>query len=408
MLSTPYNSTTTTDKLGMSRRQFMNESDLADLGDAEILGRCLTVTSVISTTSSFARRFQQAAHQPDLQPFQTIGQGLQGIIFEQVLYYTEKVHLTCKTKYTQQVGRVAAIKKELPGNDTLRSNLKNEFRMHQKVLQAFAQYEYQVNSKVCVPQLFTIVDANDSEYWKDGPDFPPPHQTPGTMIEMERIIPLPKIVRRALISHFHPGIGKGSLDNGELVEEVLNNTPNKHCLVRTYLGRKTGVYTTHRFSLRNFPLHLQSIERLGLDTNMLSSCMGKAFAMMHWGAGINGDDVEFVLGTSALDPPTSGSEEAIDFQQRAINFYLLDFGQCDEMDMAADKASVYQAFKGAMVTGDNQLFIPNCIRTPELFNSFKSAYIYACNIIVQDRGWQDKFNAEEFMAEYEEYAEDFL
>jgi hypothetical protein len=94
-----------------------------------------------------------------------------------------------------------------------------------------------------------------------------------------------------------------------------------------------------------------------LDINFIAMVMGKAFALMHWGAGITADDVEFVLGSHTTNLP---GDEGDNFQQRAIGLYLLDFGQCEHVDLAEDAEDVYQAFKGAMVTGDNQLFIPNC------------------------------------------------
>lgn len=69
---------------------------------------------------------------------------------------------------------------------------------------------------------------------------------------------------------------------------------------------------------------------------------------------------------------------------------------------------VYQAFKGAMVTGDNQCFIPHYSRSPVLFATFRQGYIEAGNIILSDKKLKNKFNIEDFMQEYEEYAEDFL
>ena len=65
-------------------RRYLSSSDLACMPDEEVLGRSLSVKSVISTTSSFARRSQHAASRPDLQKYIQIGAGLQGAVFEQV------------------------------------------------------------------------------------------------------------------------------------------------------------------------------------------------------------------------------------------------------------------------------------------------------------------------------------
>ncbi len=132
--------------------------------------------------------------------------------------------------------------------------------------------------------------------------------------------------------------------------------------------------------------------------------MGKAFAIMHWGAGVNGDDVEFVLGTSTAQD----HDEEAGFQHRSVGFYLLDFGQCDYVDLSKAPEAVYQAFKGTMVTGDNQLFIPHYNKSPKLFAAFREGYIGAGEAILVKKGLETQFSIEDFMKEYEEYAEDFL
>ncbi|KAK0717116.1 hypothetical protein B0T26DRAFT_281468, partial [Lasiosphaeria miniovina] len=195
------------------------------------------------------------------------------------------------------------------------------------------------------------------------------------------------------------------LPDSVLLDSILNDTPNKHCLARTYLGRDNGVFTRAGFSLRNFPLYLKPMQELGLEVIGLASAMGKAFAIMHWGAGVNGDDVEFVLGSSAVEHEVEGG---LDFQHRAIRFYLLDFGQCGLVDFSDDQDVVYQAFKGAMVTGDNQLFIPHYMKSRELYDAFKAGYMDAGQAILEEMGMGNKFSIEDFMKEYEEYAEDFL
>lgn len=130
--------------------------------------------------------------------------------------------------------------------------------------------------------------------------------------------------------------------------------------------------------------------------------MGAAFAIMHWGAAVNGDDVEFVLGTKLA------SQSADMMQQREVGLYLLDFGQCDGVDLTRKPAKVYQAFKGAMVTGDNQLFIPNLIQRPDLYQSFREGYVRAGKSVLQQKGMADRLDVETFLEEYEQYAEDFL
>ncbi|KAK3944283.1 hypothetical protein QBC46DRAFT_374899 [Diplogelasinospora grovesii] len=297
-----------------------------------------------------------------------------------------------------------AMKKEIPGNASLPTSLLHEYSLHRAVVAAFDQYDGAIKSDVRVPRLSDIVHDTDDEFWEQNlHKFPPSYRTRNTMVRMERILPLPKVVRKALIAHFYPQ-DTAPLDSATL-SNILNAAPNKHCLVRTYLGRKNGGFTRQTFSLRNFPLYLEPMQHLGLDVMGLAASMGKAFAIMHWGAGVNGDDVEFVLGTSAVK---GQGDEAFGFQHRAVGFYLLDFGQCDLVDLSDDVDVVYQAFKGAMVTGDNQLFIPHFEKSREMFAAFREGYIGAGQTILEEKKLEKKFNVEDFMREYEEYAEDFL
>lgn len=61
------------------------------------------------------------------------------------------------------------------------------------------------------------------------------------------------------------------------------------------------------FSLRNLPLHLDQMEELGVsldDMKFYAETMAEALAVMHWRAGIDGNDVEFVLA-----PPSHGASD---------------------------------------------------------------------------------------------------
>ena len=134
--------------------------------------------------------------------------------------------------------------------------------------------------------------------------------------------------------------------------------------------------------------------------------MGKAYATLHWAAAVNGDDVEFDPGTSAI--ASEGTYQEADFQHRAVRLYLLDFGQGETVDLTQDPEIVYRASKGATVIGDNQRFISHYLKSPELFATFQKGYTEAGNIILLAKRSEDKFNMEDFMKQYEEYAEEFL
>ena len=384
--------------------QLLQDSQLQNQASTVVLKRCLSTRSVVSTPSSFAQRLQRASSiRPELQVIQEIGVGLQGAVFE-------------------QVGRELVMKKEKPGNEKLRSNLRNEYQLHEQVEAAFREY-HGAAAAVFVPQLSCYIgvddaDADNGDFWTERylSRFPEPHRQRGDIVEMERILPLPKVVRRALISHFY---SSGDHDESReqqrsgLIDQILNKPENKHCLVRPYLGKQDHHHSRNinDFSLRNFLLPLKAITELELDAVQLSSAYGAAYATMNWGACINADDVEFVLGSSATSPQGSSSNPpALPSlqQKRTIKLFLLDFGQCDAVDLTLEPHVVYHAFKGAMMTGDNQWFIPNCIRNRDLFAHFRRAYIETGTEVLARKELADRFDLEEFMDEYEEYAEDFL
>lgn len=369
-------------------RLFLDATELGLMTDSSILQRSLSLKSTISTTSSFSRRFQNARFRPDLQEINQIGSGLQGAVFE-------------------VVGKSLVLKKEYPGNEVRPSNLRHEYIIHCDVSAAFERYQSATHNMVHVPKPHDFISkANNVAFWDEVlPKLPQVYRTRGDVVTMERILPLPKVVRKALITHL---CGREQNLTVPDIEVLLNNPSNKHCLARVYLGKSTGpINSDNSILLRNFPLYLGFMEEIGMDSLTLASEIGKAYAILHWGAAINGDDVEFVLGTSTSDVPRA-LVESPDLQHRAVGLYLLDFGQCETVDLTQDSDAVYQAFKAAMVTGDNQLFIPHYSTSPALFATFKKGYIDAGNIILADKRLHGKFSMADFLQEYEEYAEDFL
>ena len=56
------------------------------------------------------------------------------------------------------------------------------------------------------------------------------------------------------------------------------------------------------FNLRNLGLYSNQLEDLGLDLFVLAKTMRSAVAVTHCGAGIDANDVEFVLGSTKPEP----------------------------------------------------------------------------------------------------------
>jgi len=205
---------------------------------------------------------------------------------------------------------------------------------------------------------------------------------------------------------------------------------SRDCLVQIYLGapRRRGTTITHNPRpytcrtaaaadnderveaglLRDLPMDLPSMRRFGLDYEELAIEMGQAFAIMHWGTGVDGRNVKFVLGTSVVSD-TRGISKG-EWQARKVELWLLDFGDCSMLDLQGDGIKVqdvYLAFWGAMVAGENELSIPH--EHEKVFGVFKEAYLRVANMIIEEksssssRKLSGKFDAKEFLRGFEEY-----
>ena len=139
-------------------------------------------------------------------------------------------------------------------------------------------------------QVFKLIEPWDTEFWRNStPQFPKDYE-PCLSLLSERIPHFPREVREQLIKQFCPPT---------LKDFIRSNPSDEHCLVRLYLGRRRvkpkNESRFQRFSLRNYPLHIDQMEDLDLDIEAYARAMGIALALIHWVAGIDGNDVEFVL-----------------------------------------------------------------------------------------------------------------
>ncbi|KAI1261840.1 hypothetical protein F5Y18DRAFT_419394 [Xylariaceae sp. FL1019] len=292
--------------------------------DANVPAQYLAA-SIVSTSSSFARRSRSVKHLVDTQNYEEIGAGLQGIIYE-------------------RLGSTIVTKKERTTNRG--RPLRDEFDMQQSVSDAFTRCRA-LGSDIRVPQPFDLI-PKQSLSPETLSRMPEDDQQPIDIATMERILPRPKVVRKAIIRKFHPD------------RDVLNSRSNKHALARVYLREKKtppGV-TRANFSLRNFHLTLDIMGELDLNVTHLATAIG-------W--------------TSALQSNN-------DFRRRGIHLYLLDFGQCDTVDMAQDQGDIFQSFKVAM-------------------HAWKMPYLRAYREVIQMEGLL--FDHEQFLDEYEEDLEEF-
>jgi hypothetical protein len=147
----------------------------------------------------------------------------------------------------------------------------------------------------------------DSPWW-DTPLklFPEGYQACNALIT-ERIPPFSKPAREMLIDRFCPP---------HLCEQIKASEPDRDCIVRLYLGRRRLPRPSKRpshfstFSLRNFPLHVDQVEELGLDAKRYARAMAEVLACCYFAAQIDAADVEFVLAPPRARPSLEKPSES--------------------------------------------------------------------------------------------------
>ncbi|CAG8292220.1 unnamed protein product [Penicillium olsonii] len=242
----------------------------------------------------------------------------------------------CGTVWASETG--PAYKRE-DGNPA--RSLTNDFTMHQRVLQSQTFLTNSIPSTqlaIQIPLCHNFIKPEDEEWWFQNHDIFPQGHTPCNMIESQRIPAFEESTRTLLIQKFCPE---------EIKQVIMDSEPDRDCLIRPYLGRRRthspSSQTSSRFrafSLRNYPLHEDQMEELGISTDDIqhyARIMADALAMMHWVARIDASDVEFVLA------PPHHNGHRIENLLGDHAMWLLDFDVCRDMSM--DINGVEQAVK---------------------------------------------------------------
>lgn len=192
--------------------------------------------------------------------------------------------------------------------------------------------EFRVN----IPASITFLSP-ESAHWEEGllAQLPDGFTACEALVN-ERIKPLGHDVRRLLAEKYCIG-------HDPVV--IANDKSNESCLVRPYLGRRRrGYQQRHRpnrlrfFSLRNFPLHLDQIEELGLSVHDYAIAMADTLAFLNWMAGVDAADVEFVLAPTR-DAYEGPSLKGKGFKTSVLgehDLWILDFDCCRRMGVDGD------------------------------------------------------------------------
>lgn len=182
-------------------------------------------------------------------------------------------------------------------------SLRNEFDVQRSVVEQTKAKT--VHIQALIPQCLTYINPQDDEWPSILASLPENYEPCNAMIS-EKIRSVSAASRACLVEQYYPEAAR---------QEILDDPKNKHCLIRIYLGRRRLMSGRPKkfLSLRNFPLHADQAEELGLPYKQYARAMGEALAMLHWRVKTDGADVEFVLGAprwTALGDGNGDDDEA--------------------------------------------------------------------------------------------------
>jgi hypothetical protein len=201
--------------------------------------------------------------------------------------------------------------------------------------------------------------------------------------EGERIGPVCAEIRGALVDMYV---------QPELRGLARSDGDNQDCLVRIYLGARSPPARYHLQCLRNAPLFQDHMKRLGLDTTALAEEMALGLATCHWGACLDGMDVEFVLGAPRL--PTYRDRTDAGMPQPAARMWMLDYDKTalvshhGKTDEELDEARMAERLAVAMHGNDPYYPRPSLDRG--VWDRFAEVYVLASRSILRNTKMSDE------------------
>ncbi|KAM0307598.1 hypothetical protein HYE67_000731 [Fusarium culmorum] len=353
-------------------KQPFTEEELKDATPKQILQRMLSTSSYISTTSSLATKYNSASTNPSTFAFEELGKG------------------QCGTVYAL-IGSPTIVK--IPNHEGKFEELGIDYRRHTRVQEAIQQHGQNLDH-ARLPKLHAFLSPK-SDFWKKyGLLFPHHVDVRNFGLTSERIFSAPLPVREALVDVLLPPLNKNQK------HKFLMKPENKHCIIRMYLGRRCTIKTQklHTIKLQNFPLHVNEMEDLHLNTGYFARCMANTLAIIHWGAKIDGNDIEFVLGSSPAQTKRPSSDELeklslwemaeaceLDFSQRTMEMWVIDFNQCSQVE--DDEAGIDKMIK-AFIHNDPYYPRPGQAdeNDQELWKIFRTSYLFESAKLTKSKG----------------------
>lgn len=203
-------------------------------------------------------------------------------------------------------------------------------------------------------------------------------------------MPIPKAEREELIDRYFE-------QDEEAKEKAKNDQSNESCLIGVYLGENELEKQAEEpyDNLENFPMRLNMLEEhLQEDTSILATEMAIALAVLHWQAQVDGQDCEFVLGSSIAGMadrraplqfgPDSRPQEVVAtrlFNKREISLWVLNFDKAVETELSIQDVHtrLVNAFFG------NDPYFPRPDVDPLLWGHFINAYLRPSQAVLRRR-----------------------
>ncbi|EME39151.1 hypothetical protein DOTSEDRAFT_75038 [Dothistroma septosporum NZE10] len=366
---------------------YLDETFMAQNSVKKIVSRALSTKSYISTGSSQAEREQQQQDlPPELRNIRQIGEGQCGTVLAMT-----------------GTGFVLKLAK-----NNKRDALYNDVVSHLTVTEAFSRLPIEHRPDISVPRYGEYIHPSDELFWNLKIGNLPRGFTKTYALMTERIFPIPAPVREALFDIYAPVQYRSPAEQAR----QLTDAKNKDCLVRVYLGRRQKRHSASpNFKLRNFEMHVNEMEELSLDTTAFAQSMAQTLSILHWGAQLDANDVEFVLGSaplvkvppSAADYKKRGPEDAkyigqnFNLHARAVGLWLLDFNECQAYPENGE--GLAQLVKGFWF---NDPYYPrpfsDSAKDEQLWQVFRTAYLKTTEELYKNQ----LTRAEGFIKEVEE------
>ncbi|PHH59988.1 hypothetical protein CDD81_2222 [Ophiocordyceps australis] len=252
---------------------------------------------------------------------------------------------------------------EVADVDHVAPSLKEEHALHRQVFERFEHWRERVSCHVMVPkpskwfeEIGTLtVGVNFGGY------------------TMDRMLPFVDCTRTALCELM---VGAFDMAKHKSPDNLLVSPRLGTCAIRPWTGE-----------FYNVPLHVEWMRELNIDSRTYAQALGEAFAVLHWGARVTTQGVEFAVGTRDVTREFEAVKEMGTRQDLcATQLYAFHFGEVEEVTFVEDLAVNYDTYNllgSCMADRDNMVYLPDPVEGDYLFHKFRAAYIKCGRKIVK-------------------------